>query len=104
MYHSKTDPNGVILGIRVRRLSWTPYGIIAFCPTFGMSTQVFLISYGPLQGSRVKLRGHKIAHGIPLIPRTNSRNFGLSLRTNPKSEVTHCVRKKRASGSSLAQT
>jgi len=68
-----TDPDGVILGIRVRPLSWTPSWITPFCPTSGMSTQVFFQSpVGPLHESRVKIRGHMIAHRTPLIPRTIS--------------------------------
>jgi len=39
--HSKADADGVILGVRVRRPSWTPCWITPFCPTSGMSTQVF---------------------------------------------------------------
>jgi len=39
-----------------------------------MSTQVFFQSpVGPLQGSRVKIRGHMIAHRTPVSPRLNSR-------------------------------
>ena len=68
-----TDPDGVILGIRVRPLSWTPSWITPFCPTSGMSTQVFFQSpVGPLHESRVKIRGHMIAHRTPLSPRTIS--------------------------------
>jgi len=64
--HSKTDVDGVILGVRMRRPSWTPCWITSFCPTSGMSTQVYLKSpMGPLQGSRVKIRGHTIAHRTP---------------------------------------
>jgi len=37
----RTDPDGVMLGKRMRRPSWTPSWITPFCPTFGMSTQVF---------------------------------------------------------------
>ena len=46
--------------------------ITPFCPTSGMSTQqVFKKSpMGPLQGSRVKIRGHMIAHRTPISPGT----------------------------------
>jgi len=39
-----------------------------------MSTHVFfnLLWMGPLQGSKVKIRGHVIAHRTLLSPRTNS--------------------------------
>ena len=57
----------------MRRPSWTPSWITPFCPTSGMSTQVFFQSpMGPLHGSRVKIRGHMIAHRTPLSPRTTS--------------------------------
>jgi len=42
-----------------------------------MSTQVFFQSLmGPLHESRVKIRGHMIAHRTPLSPRTTFESLG----------------------------
>jgi len=65
MYHSKTNPDGAILAVRVQRPSWTPYWITAFCPTFGISTQVFLISYGPYKDQESKFGDIKLHTGPP---------------------------------------
>ena len=41
-----------------------------FCPWSRLSTQVFFTCLGCTRKSRVKMRGHLMAHGIPLSPRT----------------------------------
>jgi len=64
-HHSRTDPDGVILGIRVRRPSWTPSWITFFCPTSGMSTQVFSISYGSPTGIKSQNWGTLWLHTGP---------------------------------------
>jgi len=78
-----------VLGIRVRQPSWTPSWITPFCPTSGMATQVFFQSpMGPLQRSRVKIRGHMLARRTPLGPGLIIRRY----RTKKMSKIYTTIR------------
>jgi len=51
---------------------------------------------GPLQGSRVKIRGHMIAHRIPLNPRTSGYDLDLRRSVRHKSVIYRNSRTNRA--------
>ena len=71
-----------------------PSWITPFCPTSGMSTQVFFQSpMGPLHRSRVKIRGHMIAHRTPSAPGLLGLRSPLNSRRQFRSKLkTHLFR------------
>ena len=64
-----------------------PSWITPFCPTSGMFTQVFQSSMGPLQWSRVKIRGHMIAHRTPPPLPTDYNNVSPAVLVNKTAEM-----------------
>jgi len=76
--------------------SWTLSWITPFCPTSGMSTQVFFqYPMGPLHGSRVKIRGHMIAHRTPLSPKTTKLSDGAKILPKSSTPQLDCTNDKR---------